>query len=741
MRREPFLHQPLPAQPFERAANAANAANAAADAARAALLEALLDAMLDAVWLVDGDSLRVVAANRAAGALMAVPAAALVGASVLALTCTPEDQCFWGEVQRGLADAIESDTFVSRADGELRAVTRRVGPLASASGDATGAATGARLFAVVLHDRSEQLRVERELEGTAAELRATLESTHDGILVTDLAGRIRNFNRRFAAMWQLPLELAARHDDDAVLDWMRRSVVDPRTYMRRLAALDVAPTAANAAGASDLVHLRSGRVLERIATAQRQGERAIGRVYSFRDITERLAAEQRIETLSHTDAMTGLPNRRRLTDRVALALARARRDGTPFALLLLNLDRFNHVNETLGRVLGDRVLQDVAGRIEACLRQTDTVARLGGDEFVVLVDQGDACGAEAAAWRVLEALKEPFMQDGMSFTVTASIGVSLHPNDGAGIDELLHRADAAMRDAKFAGRGGFRFHRPKPERTDAPSPSRERMALDHAMRLALAQGRFRLHYQPQVDLRSGAIVGAEALLRWRDPERGEVGPAHFIPVAEESGFIVEIGEWVLRRAVAQAAAWAASGSAITVSVNVSALQFRQPGFVDGVAAVLREAGLAPQALELELTESILIQDAQDAMLRLQALAQLGVKLAIDDFGTGYSSLAYLKRFPIGRLKIDRSFIGGLPHEQSDVAIVQAIIQMGRALRLQIVAEGVETEAQRGFLEAAGCEVFQGFHFAPALDAVAFGERFANEALRERAKSSATDTAE
>ena len=696
MRREPFAHPPAP-EPLADAAG-------------------LIDAMLDAVWLVDGQSLRLVAANHAAGELMGLPAAALVGQDVRALTCTPEDQCFWDELQRGLAERIESDTFVTGAGGAIRSVTRRVSPLPAPAFSAGSVAAAARLFVVVLHDRSEQVRVERELEATAAELRATLESTHDGILVADLAGRIRNFNRRFATLWQLPLELAGRHDDDAVLDWMRRSVADPAAYMRRLAAIE----AAHLPQASDVLRLHSGRVLERVALAQRLDDRPIGRVYSFRDITDRLDAEQRIQTLTHTDAMTGLPNRRLLTDRVEVALTQARRDGTPFALLLLNLDRFNHINETLGRVLGDRVLQDVAGRIKACLRQADTVARLGGDEFVVLVSQGDDCGAEAAAWRVIEALKEPFTQDGMSFTVTASIGVSLYPNDGAGIDELLHRADAAMRDAKFAGRAGFRFHRPKPERGDALS--RARMKLDHAMRLALAQGRFRLHYQPQVDLRSGAVVGAEALVRWRDPERGEVAPGHFIPVAEESGFIIVIGDWVLRRAVAQAAAWVAAGSAIPVSVNVSALQFRQPGFVDGVAAVLREAGLAPQWLELELTESILIQDAQDAMLRLQALAQLGVKLAIDDFGTGYSSLAYLKRFPIGRLKIDRSFINGLPSEESDVAIVQAIIQMGQALRLQIVAEGVETDAQRRFLEAAGCDLFQGFHFAPALDAVAFGER-------------------
>jgi EAL domain-containing protein (putative c-di-GMP-specific phosphodiesterase class I) len=256
----------------------------------------------------------------------------------------------------------------------------------------------------------------------------------------------------------------------------------------------------------------------------------------------------------------------------------------------------------------------------------------------------------------------------------------------------------------------------------ADTRSRARLRLDHAMRMALVQGRFRLHYQPQIDLASGRIVGAEALIRWRDPELGEISPGEFIPIAEASGFIIAIGEWVLERAVTQAAAWAAAGTEITVSVNVSALQFQQPGFVDGVAEALRAAGLPPRLLELELTESILIQDAKDAMLRLQMLAQLGVKLAIDDFGTGYSSLTYLKRFPIGRLKIDRSFIGGLPAEESDAAIVRAIIDIGRALRLEIVAEGVENDAQRRFLQQAGCDLYQGFLYAPALDATAFEAR-------------------
>jgi diguanylate cyclase (GGDEF)-like protein/PAS domain S-box-containing protein len=670
---------------------------------------ALLEAMLDAVWLVDALTLRIVAANHAAGELMAMPSAQLIGKDMLELAATPEDLCFWGEVAQGLADRIESDTLVIAANGATRAVTRRVARV-------DGGDVVAALFVVVLHDRSEQQRVERELEGACADLRATLESTHDGILVTDLAGRIRNFNRRFASLWEIPLELLERRDDDAVFDWMRRSVADPAAYMRRLAAID----GATMLQASDVLRLHAGTALERLTLPQCLNGRPIGRVYAFRDITEKLEANRRIETLSFTDALTGLPNRRLLADRIEVALAQAKRDGTPFALLFLNLDRFNHINETLGRGFGDRVLLDVAERIVGCLREVDTVARLGGDEFVVLANQADARGAEATARRVMDALKSPFTQGGMSFTVTASVGIALHPSDGTSMDALMRRSDAAMREVKQAGRAAFRFHRTRPDSED--EQPRSRMRLDHAMRQALAQDRFQLHYQPQVDLGSGAVVGAEALIRWRDPDLGEISPGEFIPVAEESGFIVALGDWVLRRAVAQAAAWAEAGLWIPVSVNVSALQFQQPGFVDGVAAVLRDAGLAPQWLELELTESILIQDAQDAMLRLRALAELGVQLAIDDFGTGYSSLAYLKRVPVGRLKIDRSFVSGLPADESDAAIVHAIIQMGRALRLQIVAEGVENEAQRQFLQAAGCDLFQGYLYAPALAAPAFEAR-------------------
>ena len=298
--------------------------------------------------------------------------------------------------------------------------------------------------------------------------------------------------------------------------------------------------------------------------------------------------------------------------------------------------------------------------------------------------------------------------------VTGSVGIAMYPADGRTVNDLIKNADAAMYQAKESGRAGFRFYQPRMN-----ADLLARMRLDHAMRGALERGDFRLHYQPQVALNGGAMVGAEALLRWRDSELGEVSPADFIPLAEATGFIVTIGDWVLREAVQQAARWRAQGRSIVVSVNVSALQFQQPGFVDRVEAVLGEAGLPATLLELELTESILVQDADEALARLHALDRLGVGLAIDDFGTGYSSLSYLKRFPIGKLKIDRSFVKDLPGDESDSGIALAVIQVARAQKLRVIAEGVETAAQRDFLRVAGCDEFQGFLCAPGLSVADF----------------------
>jgi diguanylate cyclase (GGDEF)-like protein len=691
-----------------------------------AMVLAMVNSLPDAVWLVDAKTLEIVVVNAAAAEMLGASASELLGLRMTSLACTPEDFCFWDAALQGPAlasnEQLMSDTWLRRAnrgeDGcgtETLAVTRQISLL-----QCDGASP---YYLVVVKDRSAQMRIEDELELRIAELAATLESTADGILVLDLNGRIRNFNQKFSQLWNLPGELLSRRDDEAMLDWMRRSVVEPHSYVRRLNSIceDVGLQG------SDTLNLHGGRVLERTTLPQCSRGRPIGRVFSFRDITEQVEAARRIDTLSQTDALTGLPNLRVLSDRVDFALAMAQRDGTPFALLFVNLDRFNHVNETLGHGFGDRVLTQAAGRLKGCLRQVDTVARLGGDEFVLLVHQADAGGAAVAARRAIEAMQEPFTLDAMQFNVTCSIGIALYPNDGASMDELLRHADASMHEAKAAGRGNFRFHRHQPQGEEGQRLTRLR--LDHAMRQALALGRFRLHYQPQIDMHSGDVVGAEALIRWNDPELGSVSPADFIPVAEETGFIVAIGDWVMREAIQQAARWHSEGKRISISVNVSALQFQQPEFVDEVAKALTKHQLCAEYLELELTESILIQNAEEALQRLGQLAALGVKLAIDDFGTGYSSLGYLKRFPIGRLKIDRSFVRGLPGDESDAGIVNAIVNLGHALHMQIVAEGVETEAQRVFLQSLGCGQYQGFLFAPALDALTFDARLTSHAAQ------------
>jgi diguanylate cyclase (GGDEF)-like protein len=672
----------------------------------------LIDALGEPAWLVCARQQVVLAINSEALALLGQAEAAVLGQAADALIATPEDMAFWDEA-RGAAPAeaatarLQSHTVLVDASGRLVQVTRRIRQLAG-SADAAPPP-----FLVVVHDRSEEQREIDERELLVSELQATLESTADGILVTDLAGRIRAFNRRFAQIWGLPEALLTERRDDAVYDWMRRSVVDPEAYTRRLAAINEATLLQ----ASERLALHSGQVLERVTQPQNCRGRPCGRVWAFRDHTELVTAGQRIEALSSTDALTGLFNRRQMGSALTDAIRHCRRSAGSLALLLLDLDRFKQINDSLGHQIGDRVLLDCADRLKTCLRQGDLVARIGGDQFALLVHEADARAAESTARRVLEAISRPCSVDGLQFTLTCSVGVALYPADGSDGDTMVRHAESAMQRAKQGGRGCFRFHQAHQD-----ADMRQRMRLDHAMRQALASQRFRLHYQPQIDLKTGRVVGAEALIRWRDPELGEVSPGQFIPVAEETGFIIAIGDWVLEQAVRQAARWRDAGLEMPVSVNVSALQFQQADFNDRVATVLREQGLAGGLLELELTESILVHEANEALARLSQLSRLGVRLAIDDFGTGYSSLSYLKRFPIDRLKIDRSFVSGVPGTESDAAIVRAIVQLAQALGMKVIAEGVETEPQRAFLLELGCDEFQGFLFAPALDALSFEER-------------------
>ena len=449
--------------------------------------------------------------------------------------------------------------------------------------------------------------------------------------------------------------------------------------------------------------------------AVRDDKGAVTRSIGFmQDLTPQHVARRRIEELAYSDVLTGLPNRLSFTQRVSVAIDAARDGGGHFAIMLLDLDRFKNINDSLGHPFGDRALRVVARRLQECLHHSDMLCRLGGDEFVAYLHGATAEGAEAVARRVIEAVSRPCVVDEMTLTLQCSVGLTLFPRDADTLDELISQADIAMNRVKERGRGSYGFYTPQMSEDLLP-----RMKLEHALRQALSRGHMAVHYQPQVDMRTGEIVGAEALLRWTDPEMGPVSPAQFVPLAEESGYIATLGAWVMEQAIAQAAQWMRGGTELTVAVNVSALEFRQRGFIERVTTLLARHGLPARLLELELTESVLLSDADEMEHLVGALSEMGVGLAIDDFGTGYSSLAYLKRLTIHKLKIDQSFVRGLPTDAGDCAIVQAIVNMGSALHLRVLAEGVETEAQRRALQEISCSSYQGFLCSPALPAEDF----------------------
>lgn len=425
-------------------------------------------------------------------------------------------------------------------------------------------------------------------------------------------------------------------------------------------------------------------------------------------LTEQVkTAQVKLDHQAHHDGLTDLPNRMLLKDRLGQAIEAARRQGGQLAVLFMDLDRFKHINDSLGHGVGDHLLRSVAQRLVACIRQSDTVCRQGGDEFVLLLSEIEhAEDAAQLAQKILTKLALPHHIDGHDLHVSVSIGIGIYPTDGKDVDTLLKSADTAMYHAKENGRNNYKFFEP-----DMNARAVERQAIEASLRLALERQEFLLHYQPKIALHDGAIVGVEALIRWQHPQRGLLQPDQFIAIAEDSGLIRPIGRWVLREACMQAQAWLQAGlPPITMAVNTSALEFRAEDFLANLRTVLQETRLAPHCLEIELTESVLIRDAEAADTVLHGIAQLGVKLAIDDFGTGYSSLSYLKRFPIDTLKIDKSFVRQMTSNADDASIVNAVISMGKSLRQRIIAEGVETPEQHASLLALRCDEGQGYFF-------------------------------
>jgi diguanylate cyclase (GGDEF)-like protein/PAS domain S-box-containing protein len=433
----------------------------------------------------------------------------------------------------------------------------------------------------------------------------------------------------------------------------------------------------------------------------------------FRDIASRKKAEAEIQRLAFHDQLTGLPNRQLLRDRLQHAMLMAQRAQRCGAVMFIDLDNFKTLNDTQGHHKGDLLLQRLALRLTSCVREIDTVARLGGDEFVVVLEELSSNPVEAAtkaemiSEKIMAAFNQPCELDGYQHIGTASIGVTLLDSQVSSIDELLKRADMAMYRAKAAGRNAIRFYDPEMQTTITA-----KMAIETGLRAGIQNNQFTLFYQPQLD-QDERIIGAEALVRWTHPDHAHVPPSVFIPVAEETGLIHLLGRWVLETACAQLAQWAKQDNTaqLNLAVNVSALQFRQRDFVSGVLEVVRQSGANPERLKLELTETALINEIDDAVTKISALKEHGIRFSLDDFGTGYSSLSYLRFLPLEQLKIDRSFVSRIPSNASDVAVVQAIISMGHNLGLSVVAEGVETEQQRAFLAGHGCDAYQGYLFS------------------------------
>ena len=643
-----------------------------------------------------------------------------VGDAVLPLV-HPDDRAAWqADMERAASEGIPHclDFRIVLPDGTERWLHGR--------GEVTGRENGVvTIMAGTVQDVTDRRRSEDALRAHEAELRnalsllsATLDSTADGILVVDTGGRIASHNGKFAEMWQIPSEVLAGGDDKAALGHVLEQLADPDGFLAKVTELYAQPDAES----YDTIAFKDGRMFERFSTPQRVDGQIVGRVWSFRDVTEQSRLEVELAHQAFHDSLTGLANQALFRDRVEHAVARlGRRPGAAqLAVLFLDLDNFKTVNDSLGHTAGDQLLVAVTERLAGCLRQGDTAARLGGDEFAVLLE--DIAGTEDAvdvAERVLAALRRPVQIAGKDMFVSTSIGIAVDA-PGARVDQLLRNADLAMYTAKRLGKNRYELFAP-----EMHAAAVERLEVEADLRRALERRELFLEYQPIVALETGEGEGGEALVRWRHPVRGVLSPLVFVEFAEESGLIDDIGRWVLDEACAQTRRWHVDhprDHPLGVSVNVSPRQLRNPGLIGDVAAVIDRTGLDPRLLTLEITEGAMMHDTEVALDHLQALKALGVRLAVDDFGTGYSSLSYLQRFPIDVLKVDRSFVQRLELGPEESALGRAIVRLAHTLRMTAVAEGVENARQLEVLRKLGCQLAQGFHLcrpqpATAIDAL------------------------
>jgi diguanylate cyclase (GGDEF)-like protein/PAS domain S-box-containing protein len=563
-------------------------------------------------------------------------------------------------------------------------------------------------FSRALTNMLERKAMEDALFIEKERAQVTLDSIGDAVLSTDISGKVTYLNLVAESMTGWSREDATGKPLAEIF-----RIIDATTRTVCQNPMEVAIQQDRTVGlAANTILIRRDGAESSIEDSaapihDRQGK-VTGAVIVFHDVSVARAMTVQMSELAQTDFLTGLPNRAHLNDRIAQAINAAHRHKRKFAVLFLDLDHFKHINDSLGHPVGDTLLQSVAKRLVRCIRDSDTVSRQGGDEFVVLLSEiAQAADAGLCAQKLLTMLKAPNFVGHHGLEISASIGISIYPDDAVDAENLIKTADTAMYQAKEHGRNNYKFF----ER-EMNVRAVERQSIEEDLRGALERQEFVLQYQPKINLRTGEITGVEALIRWLHPQRGLVPPLMFVPVAEDSGLILPIGMWVRREACQQARAWQDAGlPPLPVAVNISVVEFRDQNFLQSVRAILKETRLEPHYLELELTESVLMQHAEATTSVLQQLKAMGVQLAVDDFGTGYSSLSYLRRFPIDALKIDRSFVREITSNPDDATIVSAVISMGRSLKQRVIAEGVETREQLTFLQNQQCGEGQGYYFS------------------------------